>query len=69
MHRSAVLEEKQDTAPHLILTHVLCMPVMSGQELGCVCELHVATEVHAASILPLALRDPNCLCSTALEAR
>ncbi len=50
MHRSAVLEEKQDTGPRLILSHVLCMPVMSGRELGCVCvcvcELRVATEAH-----------------------
>ena len=40
MHRSAVLEEKQDTALHLVLSHVLCMPAMSGRDLGCVCELH-----------------------------
>lgn len=59
MHRSAVLEEKQDTAPHLILSHILCMPVMSGRELGCVCELHVATDVHTVSVLPFALRYPK----------
>lgn len=39
LHRSAVLEEKQDTAPHLVLSHVLCMPAMSGRDPGCVCEL------------------------------
>lgn len=39
MHRSAVLEEKQDTASHLILSHVLCILMMSGCELdsACVC--------------------------------
>lgn len=55
LHRSAVLEEKQDTAPHLVLSHVLCMPAMSGRDPGCVCELR---GTHCINTV-LSLRGPN----------